>query len=272
MKDTIQTAHPFGDVIAIGQGAFHDALVFLHPGLGTAQMWGSFPRLLCSRLRRTGLVYTRNEYDERPEGYFLPHDFIDREAGRLEVFLQTYHVRHALLIGSSDGASIALAHAARFPARVSAIISMAAHVMIDARVIEALNRITAETLSGSVPDWLTRLHGPRARQVAEAWCGTWRYLVQTNWSMKHVLRDVRCPVFALQGSEDENGLPIQLEAIQERVPDCTSCLLPGLGHFPFKQDPDMLMDLIARFVAEKLTMPGAQHPGCAERGRNDDCR
>ena len=125
MNKTVQTELPFGDVIAIGPGPFDDALVFLHPGLGAAQMWGPFPHLLCSRLGRTGLIYTREEYDESPEGYVLPHDFIDREAERLDIFLQTYGVQDALLIGSSDGASVALAHAARFPRRVSAIVSMA---------------------------------------------------------------------------------------------------------------------------------------------------
>lgn len=252
---------PFGDVIAIGHRPFDDALVFLHPGLGAAQLWGSFPQLLCSRLDRTGLVYTRTEYDESAEGYVLPHDFIDREAERLDVFLQTYGVRDALLVGSSDGASIALAYAARFAPRVRAVVSMAAHVMIDCRMPEALDRIVAETLSGPTPDWLVKLHGPRARELAEAWCRTWRFLMQSNWSMKHVLRDVRCPVFALQGSEDENGLPIQVEAIRNGAPNCTSHFLPGLGHFPFKQDPDMLAALIERFVAEKLNRQITQHSG-----------
>jgi pimeloyl-ACP methyl ester carboxylesterase len=253
MNKTAQTAHSFGDVIAIGHGPFDDALVFLHPGLGAAQLWGSFPRLLCSRLDRPGLVYTRAEYDESGGEFILPHDFIDREAERLDVFLQTYGVVDALLIGSSDGASIALAHAARFPSRVRAIVSMAAHVMIDARMPEALDRIIAESMSDPTPDWLVKLHGPRARGLAEAWCKTWRFLMQSNWSMKHVLRDVCCPVFALQGTEDENGLPIQVEAIQKGVPNCTSYFLPGLGHFPFKQDPDMLVTLIERFLAEKLS-------------------
>jgi pimeloyl-ACP methyl ester carboxylesterase len=258
MNKTVQTAS-FRDVLAIGQGPFVNALVFLHPGLGAGQLWGLFPYVLCSRLGRTGLVYTREEYDESTKGYALPHDFIDREAERLEIFLQTYNVQDALLIGSSDGASIALAHAARFPPRVRAIVSMAAHVMIDAQMPEALDRIAAETLCSPIPDWLVKLHGPRAQKLAEAWCSTWRFLMQSNWSMKHVLRDVRCPVLALQGTEDENGLPIQLEAIQKGVPDCISHLLPGLGHFLFKQDPDRLVGLIDRFVAEKLNRQRPQN-------------
>jgi pimeloyl-ACP methyl ester carboxylesterase len=261
MSKTAQTERPFGDVIAIGRAPFDDALVFLHPGLGAAKLWGPFPSLLCARLGRTGLVYTREEYDESPEGYDLPRGFIEREAERLEIFLRTHDVGHALLIGSSDGASIALHHAARFPARVTAIVSMAAHVMIDARMPEALDRIVAETLSGPPPDWLAKLHGIRAQELAKAWCSTWRFLMQSNWSMTHVLGDVRCPVFALQGSEDENGLPVQVEAIQKGVLDCTSHILPGLGHFPFKQDPDRLVDLIERFVAEKLNTQTSQKSG-----------
>jgi pimeloyl-ACP methyl ester carboxylesterase len=261
MSKTVQTARAFGDVITIGRGPCNDAIVFLHPGLGAARLWGPFPSLLCSRLRRTGLVYTRQEYDESAEEYVLPHGFIDREAERLEVFLQTYGVQDALLIGSSDGASIALHHAARFSARVSAIVSMAAHVMIDARIPEALDRIALETLSGPTPDWLAKLHGVRAQKLAKAWCDTWRFLVQSNWSMMHMLRDIRCPVLVLQGTEDENGLPIQIETISKCVPDCTSHLLHGLGHFPFKQDPDRLIDLIERFVTEKLNTLNTQNPG-----------
>src|SRR5262249_29602545 len=137
----------------IDDGDTSDAIVFLHPGLGTMRSWGRFARLLCTEQNRAGIAYTREEYEWHDGACVLPGDFVLRQAERLEELLQAWGVERALMVGSSDGASIALAHAARHPARVQAIVSIAAHVIIDDQMPRALDRITKET-SGAPPPWL----------------------------------------------------------------------------------------------------------------------
>src|SRR5262245_61135695 len=119
------------EIVRIGAGDDRHPIVFLHPGLGSARSWGRFARLLCATRQRAGIAYTRDEYEWRNGEYALPLDFVEREAERLEQLLAAWGVERALMVASSDGASIALAHAARRPARVQAIVSIAAHVLID---------------------------------------------------------------------------------------------------------------------------------------------
>ena len=141
--------------------------MFLHPGLGGARSWGRFAPLLCGALGRAGIAYTRDEYEWRDGQCVLPGDFVDRQAERLEELLRAWGIERALMIGSSDGASIALAHAARHPARVQAIVSIAAHVMIDPQMPRALERIRKET-SGVPPPWLIDAHGAQGPMLAQA--------------------------------------------------------------------------------------------------------
>jgi pimeloyl-ACP methyl ester carboxylesterase len=242
---------PCSEVTAIGQGSRRETIVFLHPGLGSARSWGRFPELLCSASGRPGLLYTREEYDFANGRYLLPEDFVWREADRLEQLLSVRGIERPLLVGSSDGATISLVHAARFPQRAAAAVSIAAHVVMDPQMPIALERIRIDTASNPPPEWLMKLHGERGPRLGRAWCETWKVLMDRNWNLEVLLGKVRCPVLAMQGENDENGLPQQLDAIQKYVPQATVRLLQGLGHFPFREDPESLVDLINRFIAEQ---------------------
>jgi pimeloyl-ACP methyl ester carboxylesterase len=242
----VMMASPMPPFMRIGDGDPRDAIVLLHPGLGTMRSWGRFARLLCAAQNRVGIAYTREEYEWRDGGCVLPADFVLRQAERLEELVQAWGVERALMVGSSDGASIALAHAARHPARVQAIVSIAAHVMIDEQMPRALDRIREET-SGVPPQWLIDAHGAQGSLLAQAWCQTWGDLMTADWSMTDSLPAVRCPVLALQGERDENGLPVQLDVLARYLPDCIAELLPGLGHFPFVEAPEAVVAAINDF-------------------------
>jgi pimeloyl-ACP methyl ester carboxylesterase len=244
----ISTTHPEEDVRIVGSGELHHAIVFLHPGLGTVRSWGTFPEQLCAAVAAPGLIYTRQEYDGEDTQPVLPADFIDREAERLERLLTRYGIEHALLVGSSDGATIALVHASRFPRHVRAVVSMAAHAASDRLMIEALARIKAEIECEPAPSWLLKLHGTRGRAVAQAWCTTWEHLIRLDWNIENLLGRIACPVLALQGSDDANGLPAQLQVIERLVSGSSVRLLNGLGHFLYKEAPELVLALICDFV------------------------
>jgi pimeloyl-ACP methyl ester carboxylesterase len=245
---TAKAAIPMPPFMRIGDGDPDNAIVFLHPGLGTMRSWGRFAPLLCAEQNRAGIAYTREEYEWRDGQCALPGDFVLRQAVRLEELLQAWGVERALMIGSSDGASIALAHAARHPARVQAIVSIAAHVLIDPQMPRALERIREET-SSAPPQWLIDAHGAQGPMLAQAWCETWHKLMTADWTMTELLPAIRCPVLALQGENDENGLPVQLDVLKRYVPDCIAELLAGLGHFPFIEAPDAVVAAINEFCA-----------------------
>jgi pimeloyl-ACP methyl ester carboxylesterase len=241
------------DLLAvIDHGGFSRALVFLHPGMGAKETWGKFPAILCNDLGMTGIVYSRPEYVREGNGIRLPLDFIEREAERLERVLAEYGVRDAAIIGSSDGASIALEHAAQFPGRVRCVVSIAAHVCVDAVMISALERLRAEVTSKPTPQWLVSQFGADAVSTALAWCDTWKILMDSSWSMEDRLNRVVCPVLAMQGTEDRNGTLKQLGAISARIHNCSVSVLDGLGHFPFREEPEKLAALVADYVTKHV--------------------
>ena len=232
----------------IDHGNFSQALIYLHPGMGAKETWGRFPRLLCNELKTSGIVYTRPEYEDRDGQISLPTDFIEREADRLEALLAENGVKSALVVGSSDGASIALEHAGRHPKRVGCIVSIAAHVIVDPVMIEALDRLRREARSEPTPQWLISQFGANGVATALAWCKTWKVLMTSGWSMEERLSTITCPVLAMQGTEDRNGNLHQLDAIAAKIPDCKVSVLQGLGHFPFRQEPERLCNQVAAYL------------------------
>lgn len=236
----------------IDHGDFSQALIFLHPGMGAKETWSRFPKLLCDELKTSGIVYTRPEYEVVDGQVSLPTDFIEREASRLEALLAEKGVENALIVGSSDGASIALEHAASFPQRVRCIVSIAAHVMVDPVMIEALNRLRREALSEPTPQWLIAQFGANGVATALAWCKTWNALMTSGWSIEERLTAITCPVLAMQGTEDRNGALHQIDAIAAKVPNCRTSVLQGLGHFPFRQEPEKLCAHIAAFIRSHM--------------------
>lgn len=240
-------------VDVIDHGNFSQALIYLHPGMGAKETWSRFPRLLCDELKTSGIVYTRPEYENRNGQISLPIDFIEREADRLEALLAQNGIESALIVGSSDGASIALEHAARYPKRVRCIVSIAAHVMVDPVMLEALDRLHREALSEPTPQWLISQFGANGVSTALAWCDTWRVLMTSDWSMEERLTAIACPVLAMQGTEDRNGNLHQLDAIAAKISDCKVSVLEGLGHFPFRQEPEKLCDQVAAYVKSHMS-------------------
>ena len=236
----------------IDKGGLSPALVFLHPGMGAKETWGRFPEILCNELMITGIVYSRPEYVRQGGTIRLPIDFIEREAERLDRILGQVGAQDVAIIGSSDGASIALDHAARFPDRVRCVVSIAAHVRVDPVMIAALERLRAEVTSEPTPQWLVAQFGAEAVDTALAWCDTWKILMDSSWSMEERLRQVGCPVLAMQGSEDRNGAMDQLAAISAKVRDCSVSVLDGLGHFPFREEPERLSALTAEYLAKHM--------------------
>ena len=114
-------------------------VVFLHEGLGSLAMWKDFPRVLCDAAKLRGLVYSRPAYGRstpRAAGEHWDVDYLHRQAHEVlpAFFAAIAHdtVRDPpWLLGHSDGGSIALLHAARFPSRVAGLLLVAPHVFVE---------------------------------------------------------------------------------------------------------------------------------------------
>lgn len=228
-------------------------VVFLHDALGSVSLWRDFPDRFCSDSRREGLAFDRlgfGKSDPRPSPPGLR--FLEAEATvRLPELLRRARIERPVLFGHSDGASIALLHAAAFPDAVAAVVSIAAHVFIEEVTLAGIEETVRAWETTDLPARLGRHHGAKTESVFRGWSDTWRDPAFRGFSAVEAIRPLRCPLLVVQGERDEYGTVAQVEAIAAAVSGpARTLVLPGLGHFPHREDPDGVLAATEGFLAE----------------------
>jgi pimeloyl-ACP methyl ester carboxylesterase len=232
------------------------ALVFLHEGLGCVNLWRDFPLALAHATRRSAVLYDRRGYGRSgplssPRGI----DYLHQEA---EVFLprvlDDLGLGPVILVGHSDGGSIALLYASRAGSRVVGLITEAAHVFVDDVTLAGI-RATVESFGPrQLEKRLARHHGPKARTVFFTWADTWLSPIFAPWNITEALATVECPTLVLQGEDDPYGTRAQVEAIAEGIgPAARPLLLPHCGHVPHQEARARCLGAMAAFID---TLPG----------------
>jgi pimeloyl-ACP methyl ester carboxylesterase len=226
------------------------ALVFLHEGLGSVAGWRDFPRTLCDRLGAPGLVYSRRGYG-RSAPLAVPRGvgYLHREAWEvLPALLDQLRIEAPLLVGHSDGGSIALLYAASHAPRAIAI--MAPHVFVEDVTIEGIRVARAAWQDGKLRAPLARLHDDPDGAFF-GWNDGWLDPAFRAWNIEAELTRIRCPVLAIQGYDDQYGTMAQLDRIGAGVrAPCRLLKLPACGHAPQRDQPAAVIDAIAALYAE----------------------
>jgi len=238
--------------------------IFLHEGLGSVALWKDWPARVCDAGGLRGLVYSREGYGRstpRPHDERWPPTFMNAEADEaLPALLDALQVDAGRywLVGHSDGGSIALIHAARFQARVAGVVAIAPHVMVEDVALASIARARDAWASTDLPARLGRYHADPTSAFF-GWNDVWLSPAFRAWSIEDMLADVRCPVLAIQGTDDEYGTLAQVERIRERVPSAELLVLDGCGHSPHRDLPDALTRAIDDFI-------GRHEPALSPRG------
>ncbi len=230
-------------------------MVFLHEGLGSVSMWRDFPDQLCAAAGLRGLVYSRPGYGRstpRALGEAWGPDFMHRQAAQLLPALLPALGVHAQgdppwLFGHSDGGSIALLYAAA-PARpLAGVVVMAPHIVVETVSIDSIERARQAYAQGELRQRLSRHHDEPDSAFC-GWAGAWLSPAFRHWSITDEIGSIRCPLLALQGSEDEYGTLEQILGIARRVPQAELLELAGCGHSPHREQPQLVIDAVAGFV------------------------
>jgi pimeloyl-ACP methyl ester carboxylesterase len=234
------------------------SLVFLHEGLGSITQWRSFPQALARATGLPALVYDRCGHG-KSEARTRPPDpsYLELEAWeRLPQVLAAVGIEAPILVGHSDGATIALLHAARFPKGPSsprAVIAEAAHVFVEPQSLQGIWRTLREYETSDLRQRLRRHHGDQVDAMFHGWSDVWLSPAFRDWNMLDRLPEIRCPVLAMQGELDEYGTPDQIQAILLGVSGpAEGLLLPGCAHIPHLQARDAALDGMVRFIASAL--------------------
>ncbi len=235
-------------------------LVFLHEGLGCLAMWRDFPHRVAVATSCRVLVYSRAGYGgSGPCPLPRPLTFMHEEG--LEVLpqvLEAAEVPKAVLVGHSDGASIALINAGGVASRrIAGLILMAPHVFVEELTIRSIRAAVSAYRTTALRVRLARYHGDRVDSTFHGWAGAWLDDGFKTWNLEDFLPQIKVPVLLIQGEEDNYGTLRQLEKIQARLPRrADQLLLPCCGHTPFRERPEETLQAIAGFLATNLDCGG----------------
>ncbi|MGE5198053.1 MAG: alpha/beta fold hydrolase, partial [Rhodospirillaceae bacterium] len=226
-------------------------VVFLHEGLGSARQWKDFPDRLGAATGCGFLAYSRWGYggsDARPRPW--PADFLEPEAAAvLPALLDAAGVARPVLFGHSDGATIALMHAAACPDAVRGIISEAAHVMIEDISVKGITGARDRFLHGDLRARLRSQHGDHVEDTVLGWTGAWLGPGGRDWDIRPRLQAIRCPVLLIQGRDDNFGTLEQVDAIATRVSGpADTLILDDCGHIPHRERPRDVLEAATRFI------------------------
>jgi len=231
-------------------------IVFLHEGLGSVSLWTqrgrNWPKEVCQATGRAGLVYSRRGYgrsdaiaEVRGTGRLAP-DYMHREAWEvLPALLAAQGITQAVLLGHSDGASIALLHASRHPA--SALIVMAPHLMVEEVAVRAIAGATAAFESGGLRERLARHHAD-VDSAFWQWNDVWLSEGFRSFDIRPDCRRISAPLLAIQGLDDEYGTMAQLDELARAIPHATQLRLPSCGHSPQRDKPVETLAAVAGFL------------------------
>jgi len=233
-------------------------IVFLHEGLGSVALWRDFPERLCRAVGCRGLVYSRPGYGRSlpPAGAsaWTP-DYMHRQALELLPALLAAEGADApddppWLLGHSDGGSIALLYAARFPNRLAGAILLAPHIVVEPLSVASIAAAGDAYRTTDLPRRLAKYHDD-ADAVFRRWNAIWLAPEFRDWSIRDELDAIRCPLLAVQGLDDEYGTLAQILGIAARVPGTELLELPDCGHSSHRDQPDAVIAAVAEFVRRR---------------------
>ena len=226
-------------------------LVFLHEGLGCVTMWRDFPEKLARRLGARALVYSRRGYGRsdplagRRDVRFMHDEALDV----LPKLLAHFAILRPILVGHSDGASIALIHAAAHPGTVAGAVLMAPHVLVEAISQQSIARVTECYEQGELRTRLAR-HHVHVDDAFLGWSRIWLDPRFRTWSLGAECQKLVTPALLIQGEDDEYGTLAQLDAIAGATQaPLTRLVLRKCGHVPHREQEAAVIAAIADFAA-----------------------
>ena len=241
--------------VMIGPGPkYAPSVVFLHEGLGCIALWRDLPLAIARAAGCNALIYERIGHGgSDPAPAPRRADYFEHEAETvLPDVLDFFGIDEAVLIGHSDGGTIALLAAAALPERVRGVVAIAAHSYLEPAALAGIERTRARYATDTgFRARLKRYHGPNAAPLVEAWSSFWLAEGFRDWSIEARLAAVRAPVLLIQGEADDYATPAQLARTEAALGGpVQSLLLAGAGHTPQREAADAVSAAITKFLRE----------------------
>lgn len=230
-------------------------IVLMHDSLGCVELWRDFPALLSQATGRDVIAYDRLGFGRSAPRAALPSlDFVAEEAKLYfaEICAQL-GVQSFIAMGHSVGGGMAIECAAAFsagPRQCAALITIAAQVYPEDLTLNSIRLAREQFQDEQQLARLAKYHGDKSAWVRDAWIENWLHPGFAAWTVEDVLPRVQCPVLALHGENDEYGTAYHPKAIGRLAGGPTQVeILPGIGHVPHKEQPQLVLEKVAGFLA-----------------------
>ena len=238
------------EVLSIPGRADRPKLVFLHEGLGSVSHWRDFPARVNDSTSCPVLVYSRygsgrSDVLGEPRTVSYMHD---EAQTTLPVLLERLRVEDPILIGHSDGGSIALIYAGTHN-RVRGLVLLAPHVFVEGLSVQSIAKAKVTFETTNLPEMLARHHRDAANTFW-GWNNVWLDPAFRNWNIEEYLPRITCPMLVIQGLDDQYGTMAQVEAILKQSGGPIEVLaLPNCAHSPQRDQPEKVIEAITNFIS-----------------------
>ncbi len=205
-------------------------IMLLHHGLGSTKAWqNQIPDLVAAGYRV--VAYDRWGYGGAQPRAGLDIPTFRSDSDDLLKLLDQLEIRRAVLIGHSDGGTLALYFAAQYPDRVIGLVCIAAHIYVEPKMEQGIQEVRqAFERDEHFRKGMQLAHGDKYEAVFRNWYEGWYRAENLGWDMRTILKQIRCPALIVQGQEDEHATPQQVEDIASGIPRAKLWLIPRVGH------------------------------------------
>lgn len=228
-------------------------IVFLHDSLGCIELWRDFPKKLSDLSSCNFLVYDRQGYGKSSTFATLKRniEYLEVEADILKEILEVLHIKEAILFGHSDGGSIALIAAAKYPSPIIGIITEGAHIFVEELTLQGIQDAVKTYHGTNLKERLQKYHGEKTEAMFSAWTTTWLSDEFKFWNIENFLTHITCPVLVIQGENDEYGSGKQVDGIINQVSgNASKIIIPFVGHTPHKEAEELVLNNSADFISQ----------------------
>jgi pimeloyl-ACP methyl ester carboxylesterase len=225
-------------------------LVLLHEGLGCVALWREFPERLAEATGFGVFAYSRAGYGRSdPVELPRPLDYMTREARlSLPAVLGAIGFRQGVLVGHSDGASIAAIYAGEHPdERVKGLVLIAPHLFAEEPGLASIAEAKRTYEKGVLRAKLAKYHA-HVDDAFLGWNGAWLDPGFKAWNIEAFVDRWRAPALVIQGADDQYGTLAQVRAIETRSPRRVDTLiLDGGHHSPHLEHPEATLEAVVAF-------------------------
>ena len=230
-------------------------IVFLHDSLGSVKLWRDFPEKLARATNCNALVYDREGHGESSPFNITkrPKNYLSLGADTLNQIIKKVDLKDIILFGHSDGATIALHYAAKYPDHLIATIVEGVHVFVEEETLNGIKEAQQALQTTNLAERVAKYHGDKTEMLFKLWIETWLSDDYSNWNIEQEIQTIQSPILVFQGENDEFGTIEQVNKIKTNVNSLVEdYLIKDCGHNPHKEQQEFTLNTTTNFLNKNI--------------------